>query len=97
VTSISEEQFDRLLTDCEHESIHMETRDAYGTAVELPHMAESAAGKPDDLAWAWRLVRRAAQARRGRKISSSCNYCFRAIERLSALVSQHRIPDGRRW
>jgi hypothetical protein len=26
-------------------------RDAYGTAIELPHMAKWAAGEPDDLEW----------------------------------------------
>ncbi len=26
-------------------------RDAYGTAVEIPHMAKWAAGEPDDLVW----------------------------------------------
>jgi hypothetical protein len=29
----------------------LETHDAYGTAVELPHMAKWAAGEPDDLTW----------------------------------------------
>ena len=33
------------------EAIHLETRDAYGTAVELPHMARWAAGERDDLQW----------------------------------------------
>jgi hypothetical protein len=51
VTSISEGEFDRLLRSFERHSIHLETRDAYGTAVELPHMARWAAGEPDDLAW----------------------------------------------
>jgi hypothetical protein len=51
VTSITEEEFDRLLTSFKHEAIHLEMRDAYGTAVELPHMAKWVAGEPDDLAW----------------------------------------------
>ncbi len=51
MTSITDEQFDRLLSDFEREAIHLETRDAYGTAVELPHMAKWAAGKVDDLKW----------------------------------------------
>jgi hypothetical protein len=51
VTSISEAQFDRLLRTFARESMHLETRDAYGTAVEVPHMAKWAAGEPDDLAW----------------------------------------------
>jgi len=51
VTSISEAEFDRLLRTFQQDTIHLETRDAYGTAVELPHMAKWAAGEPDDLAW----------------------------------------------
>ncbi|MGI5145981.1 DUF6879 family protein [Plantactinospora sp. CA-294935] len=51
MTSISEGEFERLLVGFEREAIHLETRDAYGTAVELPHMAKWANGEPDDLAW----------------------------------------------
>jgi hypothetical protein len=51
VTSISEAEFEGLLTRFESTSVHLETRDAYGTAVELPHMAKWAAGEPDDLRW----------------------------------------------
>ncbi|MET8278092.1 DUF6879 family protein [Micromonospora sp. NPDC005174] len=72
MTSISEAEFERLLVSFERDAIHLETRDAYGTAVELPYMAKWAAGEPNDLAWlegwceslrehvkAGRLVRRA--------------------------------------
>jgi len=31
--------------------VHLETRDAYGTEVELPHMAKWRRGEHDDLAW----------------------------------------------
>jgi hypothetical protein len=51
VTLITGEQFEKLLQDFQHSSIHLETRDAYGTQVELPHMAKWAAGEYDDLAW----------------------------------------------
>jgi hypothetical protein len=51
VASITEEEFDRLLRRFERDSIHLETRDAYGTAIELPYMAKWAAGEPDDLEW----------------------------------------------
>jgi hypothetical protein len=30
---------------------HLETRDAYGTEIELPHMAKWRRGEPDDFAW----------------------------------------------
>jgi hypothetical protein len=51
VASITDDEFDRLLRKFERHSIHLEARDAYGTSVELPHMAKWAAGEPDDLEW----------------------------------------------
>ena len=51
MTSISAAEFDRLLRTFQSSAVHLETRDAYGTEVELPHMAQWAAGEPDDLAW----------------------------------------------
>jgi hypothetical protein len=69
VASISEAEFDQLLRGFERESVHLETRDAYGTAVELPHMAKWAAGEPDDLAWLddWCTTLRANRAA-GRRV-----------------------------
>lgn len=49
--SITDNEFNRLLATFEREALHLETRDAYGTAVELPHMAKWAAGERDDLEW----------------------------------------------
>jgi hypothetical protein len=51
VTAITNDEFDELLTGFGREAIHLETRDAYWTAVELPHMARWAAAEPDDLEW----------------------------------------------
>lgn len=51
MASITDEEFDRLLCAFERESAHLETRDAYGTAVELPHMAKWVAGEADDQEW----------------------------------------------
>lgn len=52
MTSISDVEFDQLLTSgFEHELIHVETRDAYGTEIELPYMAKWAKGEYDDLEW----------------------------------------------
>lgn len=46
------EELDRLLWDgFDQQAVHLEARDAYGTAVELPYMAKWAAGEPDDLHW----------------------------------------------
>ncbi|HKT01542.1 MAG TPA: hypothetical protein VJT31_18620 [Rugosimonospora sp.] len=51
MNSVSEADFDRLLRTFAHSADHLETRDAYGTAVELPYLQKWAAGEPDDLAW----------------------------------------------
>lgn len=44
-------QFQNLTASIKHSAVHLETRDAYGTETELPHMAKWAAGEPDDLDW----------------------------------------------
>lgn len=48
---VSDEEFEKLLTSFRNDAIHLETRDAYGTEVELPYMAKWAAGESDDLQW----------------------------------------------
>ncbi|MER6826494.1 DUF6879 family protein [Streptosporangium sp. NPDC000563] len=49
--NISDDAFEELLAGFERSAVHLEMRDAYGTAVELPYMAKWAAGEPDDLEW----------------------------------------------
>lgn len=50
--SISYEEFDGLFTSFKRDALHLEMRDAYGTAVELPHLAKWEAGEPDeDTSW----------------------------------------------
>jgi hypothetical protein len=51
VTPLTDDEFGELLTSFDREALHLETRDAYGTAVELPHMAKWEADEPDDLEW----------------------------------------------
>jgi hypothetical protein len=51
MATITDEEFDGLLTGFRRHAVHLETRDAYGTAIELPHLARWAAGEPDDLEW----------------------------------------------
>lgn len=51
MVSITDEEFNRLLSVFEREALHLETRDTYGTEVELPHMAKWSIGEPDDLEW----------------------------------------------
>ena len=47
MTPVTDEEFDELLhRGFEREALHLEMRDAYGTAVELPHMAKWASGAP---------------------------------------------------
>lgn len=52
MTPVTDEEFEELLQGgFASEAVHLEMRDAYGTAVELPYMAKWAAGEPDDLEW----------------------------------------------
>lgn len=49
--SITSEELDRHFVTFEREALHLEMRDAYGTAVELPHMRKWLDGEPDDTEW----------------------------------------------
>lgn len=76
MASITDKDFEQLLGEFKREAIHLETRDAYGTVVELPHMAKWAAGEPDDLEWlqGWcsmlrEHVRHGRSVRRARVVS----------------------------
>lgn len=44
-------EFEEAIRHFDREAVHLEMRDAYGTEVELPHMAAWAAGEHDDMAW----------------------------------------------
>lgn len=77
MTPVTDGEFDELLQrGFEREALHLEMRDAYGTAVELPHMAKWASGKPDELKWlqGWcatlrKHVRAGRSIRRARVVS----------------------------
>ncbi|MBB6381057.1 hypothetical protein BKA01_008334 [Pseudonocardia eucalypti] len=45
------ETLSELLSSFDAEALHLEMRDAYGTAAELPHLAKWLAGEPDDTEW----------------------------------------------
>jgi hypothetical protein len=45
------EQFTALFTRFDREAVHLEMRDSYGTAAELPYLARWADGEHDDLGW----------------------------------------------
>jgi hypothetical protein len=49
--SITYEEFDALFTSFQREALHLEMRDSYGTAVEIPHLRKWEAGESDDLDW----------------------------------------------
>ncbi len=49
--SIIYDELDSLFTSFRREALHLEMRDAYGTAVELPHLRKWLDGEPDDLDW----------------------------------------------
>ncbi len=58
---ITYEQLDSLFTSFEREALHLEMRDAYGTAVELPHLRKWPDGEPDDTEWLQSVVRDCAR------------------------------------
>jgi hypothetical protein len=102
VTSISEAAFDQLLATFEREAIHLETRDAYGTAVELPHMAKWAAGEPDDLAWldGWcRALRQHVEAGRSVRRARIVSEPLSDYQRWSYSIAHPMVAAGEdiRW
>jgi hypothetical protein len=47
----SREELGELCRGIRTSFVHLETRDAYGTETELPHLAKWRRGEPDDYAW----------------------------------------------
>ena len=99
---ISDREFDDLLTSFDGELIHLEMRDAYGTSVELPHMAKWAAGEPDDLEWlqGWcatlrEAVKAGKSVRRARIVSEPLS----DYQRWSYSIAQPMVDAGEdiRW
>jgi hypothetical protein len=99
---ITDEEFETLLTSFEREALHLETRDAYGTAIELPHMAKWAAGEPDSLQWLedWCAtlregVKAGKSVRRARIVSEPLN----DYQRWSHSIAQPMVDAGEdiRW
>jgi Family of unknown function (DUF6879) len=48
---ISYEELTELFATFRHEALHLEMRDSYGTAVEIPHLRKWQDGEPDDTEW----------------------------------------------
>lgn len=51
IRQVDYEDLNRLCRGITRSFAHLETRDAYGTDVELPHLAAWRRGEEDDLAW----------------------------------------------
>jgi hypothetical protein len=49
--SASYDELNELCRGITRSFVHLETRDSYGTEVELPHMARWRRGEPDDFSW----------------------------------------------
>jgi hypothetical protein len=49
--SVTYEEFSAHFTSFQREAIHLEMRDSYGTAIEIPHLRKWEAGEPDDTDW----------------------------------------------
>jgi hypothetical protein len=102
VVPISDEEFEDLLVSFQDHALHLETRDAYGTAVELPHMAKWAVGEPDDLGWLgeWcatlrKVVKAGKSVRRARIVSEPLS----DYQRWSHSIAQPMVDAGEdiRW
>jgi hypothetical protein len=48
---VSASELRELCSGIKRSFVHLETRDSYGTEVELPHMAKWRRGEPDDYVW----------------------------------------------
>lgn len=79
--SISYKDLTGLFTSFQREALHLEMRDSYGTAAEIPHLAKWEAGEPDDIDWLrhwFDSVRAATQAgkafRRARIVSEPISH-----------------------
>jgi len=49
--SITYDELAVLFKSFRREALHLEMRDSYGTAVEIPHLRKWEAGEPDDTDW----------------------------------------------
>ena len=81
----SHDRLNELCRGIRKSFVHLETRDAYGTDIELPHMAKWRRGEPDDFAWlGWWL-----EMLRGHRAAG------RSCRRLR--VVSEPISDYQRW
>jgi hypothetical protein len=102
VASLTDEEFDDLLTSFQHQTVHLETRDAYGTEIELPYMAKWAAGEPDGLEWlqGWcRTLREHRSAGRSVRRARIVSEPLSDYQRWSYSIAQPMVDAGEdiRW
>lgn len=102
MTPVTDEEFEELLTSFRQEAIHLEMRDAYGTAVELPYMARWAAGEPDDLEWlqGWcATLRKHAKAGRSVRRARIVSEPLSDYQRWSCSIAYPMVEAGEdiRW
>lgn len=83
--SIPYEELTDFIDSFRQEAIHLEMRDSYGTAAELPHLAKWEAGEPDDTEWLRPWFDRVRAANKAGKV-------FRRARIVSEPVS-----DYQRW
>lgn len=99
---VDADEFERLLEDFENEALHLETRDSYGTAVELPYLAKWLAGEPDDLGWleGWcRTLRSHVKAGRSVKRARIISEPLSDYQRWSHSIAAPMVEAGEdiRW
>lgn len=102
MASITDDEFRQLVSSIDHEAIHLETRDAYGTAIELPHMAQWVAGEHDDLEWLQRwcyTVRKHVDAGRSLRRARIVSEPLSDYQRWSHSIAQPMVNAGEdiRW
>jgi hypothetical protein len=103
VTPVTDEEFEQLLeAGFEREAVHLETRDAYGTEVQLPYLARWAAGEPDDLEWlgGWcATLRGHARARRSVRRARIVSEPLSDYQRWSRSIAGPMVQAGEdiRW
>jgi hypothetical protein len=99
---ISHEEFYELFSTIERTAIHLETRDSYGTEVELPHLAKWEKGEPDDDDWlqSWlSLVQQSIQAGRSWRRAQVVSEPLSDYQRWAHHVTDTMVTSGEdiRW
>jgi hypothetical protein len=97
VASITLDQLQELIRDLTVHGAHFETRDAYGTETELPHMAKWRAGEPDDYAWMEsyaNTVRRHVAAGRSLRRAKIVSEPLSEYQRWAYAISPYLVDAG---